>query len=77
MSQSQPMLGAMRNPSAVGLEPIRGHERSQLLAAKVAKAKNERLTCFEQCLRGTCTLVCLPLCCLGVRLTRRARARPP
>jgi len=62
------LASGTRNPSAaaVGMDPIRGHERSALLAQKVKAAKSVRLTCFEVALRSCCTIMCSPLCFLGV-----------
>ena len=60
-STQQGLLHAVR-----AAEPIRGHERSALLAQKVRAAKASRLNCCELALRSLGTLCCAPLCCLGV-----------
>lgn len=58
-----PTTHSIQIPSAVA---IRGHERSAVLAQKVRAAKEKRLTCFEMALRAGCSLLCCPLCFLGV-----------
>ena len=52
------------NPASAAA--IRGHERSTVLSDKVRAAKEQKLTCFELALRSCCSLVCCPLCFIGV-----------